>query len=125
MDIDALHRIDVEGIRIYTNHGCMEEEAVIGSHYTVDIAVWADLSHSAVSDDLADTVDYVALNAIAKEEMAQRAKLLETVCKRILDRVLNEHSSVVRARVKVAKLNPPINGDVKSVALTFTATRNI
>ncbi len=124
MNLDGLHRIDVEGIRIYTNHGCMEEEAIIGSHYLVDIAVWADLSRSAVTDDLADTVDYVALNAIAKEEMANRAKLLETVCKRMIDRILSEHPSVMRARVKVAKLNPPINGDVHSVALTFTETRN-
>ena len=72
----ALHQIDVHGIRIYTNHGCMQEEAVIGSNYEVNISVWADLSASVASDDLNDTVDYVALNAIAKEEMAVRAKLL-------------------------------------------------
>ena len=40
----ALHQIDVHGIRIYTNHGCMQEEAVIGSNYEVNISVWADLS---------------------------------------------------------------------------------
>ena len=56
----VLHQIDVHGIRIYTNHGCMQEEAVIGSHYEVNISVWADLSASVASDDLNDTVDYVA-----------------------------------------------------------------
>ena len=75
----TLHQIDVHGIRIYTNHGCMEEEAVIGSNYEVNISVWADLSASVASDDLNDTVDYMALNAIAKEEMSVRAKLLEVV----------------------------------------------
>ena len=121
--MSTLHQIDVYGIRIYTNHGCMQEEATIGSHYEVNISVWADLAASAASDELNDTVDYVALSAIAKEEMAVRAKLLEVVCQRIIDRIMNEHPSVQKAWVKVAKLNPPINGDVERVALTFTAER--
>ena len=119
----VLHKIDVAGIRLYTNHGCMNEEAIIGSHYEVNISVWANLSASAESDDLNDTVDYVALHAIAKEEMASRSKLLEVVCQRILDRILNEHPLVQKAEVNVAKLNPPINGDVERVALTFTTER--
>lgn len=119
----ALQQIDVHGIRIYTNHGCMQEEAVIGSHYEVNISVWADLSASVGSDDLKDTVDYVALNAIVTEEMAVRAKLLEVVCQRIIDRIMNEHTAVQKARVNVAKLTPPINGDVSRVALTFTEER--
>ena len=119
----VLHKIDVAGIRLYANHGCMNEEAIIGSHYEVNISVWANLSASAESDDLNDTVDYVALHAIAKEEMASRAKLLEVVCQRILERILNEHHLVQKAEVNVAKLNPPINGDVERVALTFTTER--
>ena len=101
----------------------MQEEAVIGSNYEVNISVWADLSASVASDDLNDTVDYVALNAIAKEEMAVRAKLLEVVCQRMIDRIMIEHPSVQKAWVNVSKLNPPINGDVERVALTFTAER--
>ena len=52
----VLHKIDVAGIRLYTNHGCMNEEAIIGSHYEVNISVWANLSASVESDDLKDTV---------------------------------------------------------------------
>ena len=118
-----LHKIDVTGIRLFANHGCMNEEAIIGSHYEVNISVWANLSASVESDDLNDTVDYVALYAIAKEEMAFRSKLLEVVCQRILDRIMIEHPLVQKATVNVAKLNPPINGDVKRVALTFTTER--
>ena len=53
----ALQRIDLEAQREYAYHGCLEEEAVIGSEYRIDVSVWADLSASALSDDLADTVD--------------------------------------------------------------------
>ena len=69
--------IEVKNIKIYTNHGCLEEEAKIGSEYRVDIKVNADLSKSSKTDDLLDTVDYVHLNKIAFEEMAIRYKLLE------------------------------------------------
>jgi len=118
-----LHQIDVHGIRLYSNHGCMQEEAIIGSHYEVNISVWANLSVSVQTDELIDTVDYVALYEITKSEMGKRAKLLEVVCQRIMNRIMDEHPAVQKASVNVAKLNPPINGDVERVALTFTAER--
>ena len=66
--------IKVENIRIYAYHGCLLEEGKIGSDYRVDIKVKANLETSAKSDELADTVDYVHLNKIVKEEMAIRSK---------------------------------------------------
>ena len=115
----ALQRIDLEAQREYAYHGCLEEEAVIGSEYRIDVSVWADLSASALSDDLADTVDYVALRLIVSEEMAVRAKLLETVCARMIQRIFREHPNVARSEVKVCKLNPPIDGDVHAVCVSF------
>ena len=56
--------IKVENIKVYAFHGCLEEEARIGSEYSLDVTVTADLSKSANTDDLKDTVDYVLLNAI-------------------------------------------------------------
>jgi dihydroneopterin aldolase len=115
----ALQRIDLEAQREYAYHGCLEEEAVIGSEYRIDVSVWADLSASALSDNLADTVDYVALRLIVSEEMAIRAKLLESVCARIIQRIFKDLPTVQRAEVKVCKLNPPIDGDVHAVCVSF------
>ena len=53
--------IRVHDIKIHTNHGCMEEEAKIGSDYIVNAVVKTDLDLSAQTDDLKDTVDYVAI----------------------------------------------------------------
>jgi dihydroneopterin aldolase len=117
-------RIDVENIRLYAYHGCLEEEGKIGTDYRVDISVWADLSRPAQSDALADTVDYVVINRIAAEEMAIRSKLLEHVAQRILGRLFLEISAISKAKVKVSKLMPPINGDVESVGITLTEKRN-
>jgi dihydroneopterin aldolase len=57
--------IKLQNIRTFSFHGCLEEEAKIGSDYRVDLEIKTDLRKSAVSDDLKDTVDYVLLNEIA------------------------------------------------------------
>ncbi|MGB3590320.1 MAG: dihydroneopterin aldolase [Nonlabens sp.] len=119
-----MHQILLENIRIQTNHGCLEEEELIGSEYRVDLKVWANLSKSAASDELKDTVDYVSLNHIVVTEMQQRAKLLEQVAQRILDRVMKEEQLVDKAEVKVAKINPPIGGDVQQVTIVMSEERH-
>jgi dihydroneopterin aldolase len=102
----------------------MDEEEKIGSDYVVNVFVDTDLSRSSLSDDLKDTVDYVALHAIVKKEMSIRAKLLEKVADRILKRILKEHPEVVLVNVKVAKRNPPIGGNVEEVAVERELNRS-
>lgn len=115
--------IRISNIRVYAYHGCMVEEGKIGSDYRVDLEVKADLKKSARTDQLADTVDYVHLNRIVKEEMAVRTKLLETVASSILDRILSELDLVSKAQVKVSKLNPPIGGNVEMVSVIMKRKR--
>lgn len=101
----------------------MVEEGKIGSDYRVDLKVWADLKKSAKTDQLSDTVDYVHLNRIVKEEMAIRTKLLETVASTTLDRILSELELVSKAEVKISKLNPPIGGNVEMVSVIMNKKR--
>lgn len=115
--------IKVENIRVFAYHGCLTEEKKIGSDYSVDFEVKANLQASAKSDRLSDTVDYVLLNRIIKEEMLKPSHLLETVAKRILTRIFNEDELVEEAIVWVSKLNPPIGGDVERVTIKMTESR--
>jgi dihydroneopterin aldolase len=113
----------VNNIKLHAYHGCLDEEAKIGSEYRVDIAIKADLKKSAKTDELADTVDYVHLNEIVKEEMAVRSKLLEEVAQRILNRTFRELRKVKKATVSVAKINPPIGGNVEEVVIILSKKR--
>ena len=115
--------IRLTNIRVFTNHGCLIEEAKIGSDYRVDLEIKADLRKSAETDELADTVDYVHLNNIVKEEMAIRSKLLEHVAKRIIVRIFNELPMVSRILLEVSKINPPIGGDVEQVTIVMEEFR--
>ena len=96
---------------------------LIGSDYRVDLEIHADLTQPAASDRLSETVDYVHLNNIVKEEMAIRSNLLEHVAKRIIDRIFLEIKEVTEVEVEVAKINPPIGGDVESVSVKLRFTR--
>ena len=112
-----MDKIFLKNIKIYAYHGCMEEEKKIGSNYLVNLIVHADLSMSCKSDELKDTVDYVTLLDIVKNQMKIRANLLENVADRVLNKIISKFPSVKKAVVKIAKLNPPINGDVDEVVI--------
>lgn len=111
----------VEGICCFSYHGCMDEEARIGTDYEIDVKLNTDFSKSMVSDDLKDTVDYVLISQIVQQEMAIRSELIEHVGKRIIDRILAEASGVDYVEVLLRKLNPPINGDVTSVSVIVSS----
>lgn len=115
--------IRINDINCFARHGCMEEEGLIGTNFTVHLELRSDLSASAKSDLLSDTIDYVAVTELVQEEMEQRSKLIEGVAQRILTRLMSEFPSLISSKVEVVKHNPPIFGEVKSVSVTLEATR--
>lgn len=116
--------IKLQNIRTFSYHGCLEEEAKIGSDYRVDLEIKADMRKPKETDELADTVDYVHLNRIVVEEMAIRSKLLEHVAHRIVKRIFAELPEVSRILLGVSKLNPPIGGDVEAVTIVLEEYRS-
>ncbi len=115
--------IRLKNIKIYAFHGCLLEEGQIGSDYIVNLSVRGDLNKAIKSDELEDTVDYVDLQNIVMEEMEIRSKLLEHVGQRIINKILNNEPLVNYVKVTVAKVNPPIGGDVAEVSVTLSAKR--
>jgi 7,8-dihydroneopterin aldolase/epimerase/oxygenase len=124
LKIIKMGTIKLQNIRTFSFHGCLEEEARIGSDYRVDLEIKTDLRKSSVSDELKDTVDYVLLNKIVTEEMAIRSKLLEHVAHRIIARIFSEIPAVSRILLAVSKLNPPIGGDVEAVTIEIEEYRS-
>jgi len=113
------HKIEVNGIQLYAFHGCLEEEARIGGKYEVDVEITTDFTTASETDDLNKTVDYVAVNQIVAEEMAIRSKLIEHVGARILKRLKVEIEHSASYKVRIVKISPPINGDVRNVVVVL------
>lgn len=115
--------IRLKNIKLYAFHGCLVEEGQIGSDYVVNLSVDSDLSKAAITDELVDTVDYVMLQKIVRDEMAIRSKLLEHVAKRIIDSIFLKVESVSAVKITVSKQNPPIGGDVEEVSVSMKSKR--
>jgi dihydroneopterin aldolase len=107
--------IEVNGIRVFAYHGCLEEESRIGGHYRVDISVEGDFAIAEATDKLTDTIDYGRVTSIVKEQMAQRSHLIEHVARRIIDALKVEWTGVFRWRVRLVKEHPPVAGAVDHV----------
>ncbi len=122
-NLEPMGTIRLKKIKVYAYHGCLVEEGQIGSEYLVDLKVKASLAEASNTDTLRDTVDYVHLNRIVKEEMAIRSKLLEHVGKRIINRIFSELILVNEIKVGVSKINPPIGGNVAEVVVVMKAKR--
>ena len=95
----------------------MEEEGVVGGNYVVDVIVDFDISGAEKSNELKDTVDYVSVYNCVKKEMEKPSKLLETVLERTVSSIKKIHPNITSVDVKIEKTNPPIGGDVGSVAV--------
>ena len=110
--------ITVEGIRVFAHHGHLPEEAVLGGHFIVSVWVTADTSKVEETDDLNDTVDYVKIIAIVKEQMVIQSDMIEHLTKRILDAILRLNK-VQKVKVEVEKTQPPIDATFDKISVTI------
>ncbi len=116
-------QITLENIQLYAYHGCLEEEALIGQNYRVDVYISTDYSEAAQTDDLTKTVDYVQVYEIVKREMAIRSKLIEHVTKRICETLVAEISRIDKCEVRLTKYNPPVNGMVGNASVNWVVEK--
>ena len=109
--------ITVEGIRVFAFHGHLPEEKKLGGHFIVNVWVNADTLEVEKTDDLDDTVDYVKIIDIVKEQMAIRANMIEVPAKRIVDAILLLQK-VKKVKVEVEKIQPPIDATFDKISVT-------
>ncbi len=118
------HLICVNNLSVHGYHGCLPEEALIGTEFIVNVWMVTDFSEAALHDDLSKTIDYVAVSEIVFREMKVRSKLIEQVGQRIVDALWGLSSDLKEIKVEVRKLSPPIGIDVNSVSVWITEKRN-
>jgi len=109
--------ISIEGMEFFAYHGCFKEEQIIGTKFSVDLFLETDTTKAEATDNLHDTVNYLAVYQNVKAEMQSKSNLLEHIARRILIRVKKEFPAISHARIKIKKLNPPLGGKMDFVAL--------
>ncbi|MGX8712968.1 MAG: dihydroneopterin aldolase [bacterium] len=109
--------ISINRMYFYASHGCFEQERTIGTHFCVDLSFKMDTSKAEVSDNIDDTVSYLDVYQVVKEQMMVPSHLLEHVAKRIGESVKHRFPSIESVNVKVSKMNPPLGGQMESVSV--------
>ncbi|MDX9772022.1 MAG: dihydroneopterin aldolase [Bacteroidales bacterium] len=112
--------IRIEDMEFYAFHGHYREEQIVGSHFMVDVTMETDTGKAGKSDDLNDTVNYQTAYLIVKREMEKTSNLLEHIATRIMDALYTEMEGILKATVKVSKLNPVMGGRIGRVSLEIS-----
>lgn len=111
--------ITLENIEIYAFHGCYAEEQKVGNRFRVDLTLKYDAGKASQSDFVGDTVNYLKVYESVRTEMLKTSHILENVADRILSVLGHQFPQVIWAEIKIAKLAPPLGGQVQSVSLTI------
>lgn len=112
-------RITLENMQFYAFHGCYTQEQVVGNRFRIDLEFDTDTSAAEHSDSINDTVSYLDMYELVRDEVGITSHILEHVSRRILDRIGERFPSVEWAQVKVSKLAPPLGGQLTGVSLTL------
>lgn len=114
----ALTVIELESMQFQAYHGCYPLEQIVGNRFEVDVTIEADLDRAAGSDRVDDTINYLNVFEIVREQMAVKSHILEHVSQRIIDAVRSRWPQCERIRVRVSKLAPPLGGKIGRVSVT-------
>ena len=116
-------RVFVKDIRLHAFHGVLPQERVTGNDYLVSVSADCPMAAAVDTDDVDLTLNYAAVYAIVKEEMAVSSQLVEHVAGRIGRRVLREFAVADNVVVTVTKLNPPMGAACAGAGVELTICR--
>lgn len=111
--------IELKEMTFHAFHGVMEQERKVGNTYTVDLQLFFDFSQAMQSDDLNDTINYATVYEIIKEEMSIPSQLIEHLGGRIILNLQNKIPKIEKIRLRLAKKNPPMGGDLLEAAVVI------
>ena len=111
------YSIRLDGIRFRARHGASDAERYLLQDFVVDLEVVLPVELLPESDDRKSVYDYDALATLVVEEGTTKSyKLLETLAKRLLERLLKE-TPALGAAVRLRKFGPPTTASVDTVSI--------
>jgi dihydroneopterin aldolase len=119
-----LQTVALNDVRCFALHGYYPEEQLTGTEFLVSVEV--TFVPSGDTEDLQRTVNYEVINTVIQEEMRSTKKMLESVVKLILDRVIAAYPFVHTAKAGIKKMHPPMPGEINHsfVQLAYTSEKH-
>lgn len=105
-----METLTLKGLSFRAPHGYYKKEREEGNNFEVDLVFSANLQQAGNRDELSDTIDYQKAKQIAASVMeGPPVKLIETLAKRIGDRLFEAFPEAQQLEVAVRKLSPPLD----------------
>ncbi len=98
-------------------HGCYDMEQRVGNRFVVDLEITTELGDLAQSDDVTQSVNYLTVYEVVREQMAVTRRTIEAVAAQIIDAVKQRFPQIVSLSCSVAKMAPPLGGKIERVSV--------
>ncbi len=117
-------RIRVEGIAVFARHGLLPEEERLGQRFYLGLEAELDLAPAGRADDMALSVSYADMTAIAVTIATERRfKLIEALAETIAQEILAGFPVITAITVSVDKPSAPIPAVLERAGVTITRRR--
>lgn len=116
--------VQLVGLRARGRHGVLAAETELGQVFVADVALHVDTRPAALSDDLADAVDYAALaHDVTAVLGGEPVALLESLAQRVAEAALARSPRVLAVDVAVHKPAAPVPVPFDDVVVRVHRTR--
>jgi 7,8-dihydroneopterin aldolase/epimerase/oxygenase len=117
--------IEIKGLVSFARHGVGEEEAKHGQRFVLDLSLDVDVEKAARTDQLADTIDYGEVIAVAGAAFHERRfYLIEAAAAHVAAALLAHFEGARAVRVTVRKPSAPVPATIEYAAATVERRRD-
>ena len=116
--------IQLLNLNFYAYHGIDEEEKKWGAEFEVTVTVSHQPKKKPVLH-INETIDYVSVYGLLKKHMENSRPLLETVATTFASDVFASFAQAEELSITIIKKHPPIAAFEGSVAVSYTAKREV
>jgi 7,8-dihydroneopterin aldolase/epimerase/oxygenase len=115
--IETSGRIGLEGMEFFAPIGTYKENKIVANEFIVDVYVNTNFDQAAISDNLADTLNYEAIFWAAKMAMTKPANAPEEAGLRIADNLKSQYKNIFQIEVNLKQKHPPMRGQIQQAAV--------
>jgi dihydroneopterin aldolase len=117
------YRIRLEGIRFRSKHGVSTSERRLPQDFVANVELSFPPSALPASDDRRDVVDYDRIASVIVEEgMSRSCRLLETLARRVVDRIFTDFPAT-SVHIVITTARPPTSSSVESASVELLVSR--
>ena len=103
-------KIELKNLVFFAYHGVLEEEAMLGQRFNVDVLLMLKGGLEFEADTTDQTVNYVEVYALVKEIVeGRRFNLIERLAEAVGRGILQNFDKVIEVTIRVRKPSVPVD----------------